>query len=162
MSYVPCAGWNANMLFLLSNVMAHNLTRELQMPHRERDRNTTVKRPALWKFSKIGTLYKQIIQRAGRLVRPQAILPLSMANNSAVEPSFLSCLPSQWAQCRAELLNLCNTGENYLNSMPILSATWSTVLIRLQKSLVVFQLIEDFAPTSETHIKRDRILSITN
>ena len=56
------------------NVIAHNLTRELQMRYRERDRHTSVKRPALWKFSKIGTLRKQIIQRAGRLIRPQSIL----------------------------------------------------------------------------------------
>ena len=94
MSYVPCNSWNANKLFLLSNVFAHNLTRELQMRYRERDRNTTVKRPALWKFSKIGTLRKQIIQRAGRLIRPQGVLTLSMASNEAVEESILSYLPS--------------------------------------------------------------------
>ncbi len=94
MSYVPCNGWNANKLFLLSNIFAHNLTRELQMRYRERDRNTTVKRPALWKFSKIGTLRKQIIQRAGRLIRPQGVLTLSMANNAAVEETIMSYLPS--------------------------------------------------------------------
>ena len=93
-STVPCTGWNANKLFLLSNVFAHNLTRELQMRYRERDRNTTVKRPALWKFNKIGTLRKQIIQRAGRLVRPQGVLTLSMANNAAVEETIMSYLPS--------------------------------------------------------------------
>jgi len=94
MSYVPCNSWNANKLFLLSNVVAHNLTRELQMRYRERDRTTTVKRPALWAFSKIGTLRKQIIQRAGRLIRPQGILTLSMSNNLAVEETILSYLPS--------------------------------------------------------------------
>lgn len=94
MSYVPCNSWNANKLFLLSNVVAHNLTRELQMRYRERDRQTTVKRPALWKFSKIGTLRKQIIQRAGRLVRPQGILTLSMPSNPRVEEMILSYLPS--------------------------------------------------------------------
>lgn len=94
LSYVPCNTWNANKLFLLCNVVAHNLTRELQMRYRERDRGTTVKRPALWKFSKIGTLRKQIIQRAGRLIRPKGVLTLSMANNPAVEESILSYLPS--------------------------------------------------------------------
>jgi len=94
MSYVPCNSWNANKIFLLSNVVAHNLTRELQMRYRERDRNTTVKRPALWKFSKIGTLRKHIIQRAGRLIRPQGVLTLSLANNIVVEESILSYLPS--------------------------------------------------------------------
>jgi len=95
MGYVPCNSWNANKLFLLSNVVAHNLTRELQMRYRERDRQTTVKRPALWKFSKIGTLRKQIIQRAGRLIRPQGILTLSMPSNPRVEEMILSYLPSQ-------------------------------------------------------------------
>ena len=94
LSYVPCNTWNANKLFLLCNVVAHNLTRELQMRYRERDRHTSVKRPALWKFSKIGTLRKQIIQRAGRLIRPQGILTLSMANNSTVEDAISSYLPS--------------------------------------------------------------------
>lgn len=94
LSYVPCNTWNANKLFLLCNIFAHNLTRELQMRYRERDRNTTVKRPALWKFSKIGTLRKQIIQRAGRLIRPQGILTLSMANNPTVEDAITSYLPS--------------------------------------------------------------------
>lgn len=94
LSYVPCNTWNANKLYLLSNVVAHNLTRELQMRYRERDRHTSVKRPALWKFSKIGTLRKQIIQRAGRLIRPQGILTLSMTNNPAVERAVLSYLPS--------------------------------------------------------------------
>ena len=94
MSYVPCNSWNANKLFLLSNVVAHNLTRELQMRYRERDRQTTVKRPALWEFNRIGTLRKQFIQRAGRLIRPQGILTLSMPNNSFVEKTILSYLPS--------------------------------------------------------------------
>ena len=94
LSYVPCNTWNANKVFLLCNVVAHNLTRELQMRYRERDRHTSVKRPALWKFSKIGTLRKQIIQRAGRLIRPQGILTLSMANDPVVEEAILSYLPS--------------------------------------------------------------------
>ena len=94
MSYVPCNTWNANKLFLLSNVFAHNLTRELQMRYQERERNTTVKRPALWRFNRIGTLRKQILQRAGRLIRPQGTLTLSMASNYAVEDDILSYLPA--------------------------------------------------------------------
>ena len=94
MGYVPCNSWNANKLFLLSNVFAHNLTRELQMRYWERDRHMTVKRAALWKCSKIGMLRKQIIQRAGRLIRPQGVLTLSMSSNASVEESILSYLPT--------------------------------------------------------------------
>jgi len=63
------------------------------MRHRERDRNTCVKRPALWQFCKIGTLRKQLIQRAGPLIRPQGVLTLSMSTNSAVEELMRSYLP---------------------------------------------------------------------
>ena len=92
MGYVPCNSWNANKLYLLCNVFAHNLTRELQMQHRERDRSTTTKRPALWKFTQIGTLRKRIIQRAGRLLRPQGKLTLSMAANDAVRDEIMQYL----------------------------------------------------------------------
>lgn len=95
MDYVPCNTWNANKLFLLCNVVAHNLTRELQMRYRDRERATSAKRPALWKFSKISTLRKQIIQRAGHLIRPQGILTLSMSANEAVAEMILSYLPAK-------------------------------------------------------------------
>lgn len=59
--WVLCNSWNANKLYLLSNVFAHNLTRELQMRHKKHSRTTTVKRTALWKFTQIGTLRKRIV-----------------------------------------------------------------------------------------------------
>jgi len=64
------------------------------MRYRETGRYTSVKRPALWKFSMIGTVRNKIIQRAGRLVRSQGILPLSMANNPVVQEVVLTYLPS--------------------------------------------------------------------
>lgn len=94
LGYVPCNSWNANKFYLLCNVFAHNLARELQMQHKERDRTTTTKRPALWKFTQIGTLRKRIIQRAGRLLRPQGVLTLSMAANEAVRDELMQYLPS--------------------------------------------------------------------
>jgi len=94
LSYIPCNTWNANKLYMLCNVMAHNLTKELQMRHRDRDRNTTSKRPALWKFYQIGTLRKRIIQRAGRLIRPKGVWTLSMAANDAVRDEMMQYLPT--------------------------------------------------------------------
>lgn len=47
LGYVPCNSWNANKLYLLCKLFAHNLTQELQMQYKERDRITTTKRPAL-------------------------------------------------------------------------------------------------------------------
>ncbi|MGB5984477.1 MAG: hypothetical protein WBG37_04165, partial [Desulfobacterales bacterium] len=39
------------------------------------------KRPAAWKFEKLETLRRRIIQRAGRLTRPQGELTLTMSMN---------------------------------------------------------------------------------
>jgi len=81
LDYVPCKRWNANKLFLLCNTMAHNLNAELHMRHHPRVRNTTRQRPALWVFRQMGTIRKQLIQRAGRLIRPQGALTLSLPEN---------------------------------------------------------------------------------
>lgn len=92
LSYIPCNTWNANKLYMLCNVIAHNMTKELQMRYRDRDRYTTSKRPALWKFCQIGTLRKRIIQRAGRLIRPKGKWTLSMAANDAVREEMMQYL----------------------------------------------------------------------
>lgn len=94
MSYVPCNTWNGNKIFMLSGILAHNLTRELQMRHLERQRGTTAKRPALWKFSRIDTLRKVVIQRAGRLIKPGGILTLSLAANDSVRENLQKYLPN--------------------------------------------------------------------
>ena len=94
MSYIPCNTWNGNKVFMLSAILAHNLTRELQMHHHERDRGTTTKRPSLWIFTQISTLRRNIIQRAGRLIRPDGTLTLSMAANDAVKNELARYLPT--------------------------------------------------------------------
>lgn len=92
MDYVPTRTWAGNQVYLLSAVMAHNLTKELQMITRPPQRSTEQKRPTLWKFKKLGTLRKEIIQRAGRIIRPQGELVLSMAKNDAVKDQMLQFL----------------------------------------------------------------------
>lgn len=94
LSYIPCNTWNANKLYMLCNVMAHNLAKELQMKHHDRGRYTTSKRAALWKFSQIGTLRKRVIQRAGRLITPNGQPTLSMAANEAVHDEIMRYLPT--------------------------------------------------------------------
>jgi len=94
LSYIPCNTWNANKLYMLCNVIAHNLCKELQMRHRERERNTTSKRPAVWKFCQISTLRKRIIQRAGRLIQPEGQWTLSMAANDSVRDELMQYLPT--------------------------------------------------------------------
>jgi hypothetical protein len=92
MAYVPTRTWRGNQIYLLSAVMAHNLTRELQMVAREPARTTLQKRPALWGFEQIATLRRRIIQWAGRLIRPKGKLTLSMNANEAVKNELLHYL----------------------------------------------------------------------
>ena len=47
------------------------------------------KRPAAWEFKTLDTLRHRIIQRAGRLTRPQGELTLTMSANRAVRNDLL-------------------------------------------------------------------------
>lgn len=92
LSYLPTRTWRGNQVYLLSAVMAHNLSRELQMMTRPAHRTTQEKRSALWQFEHLTTLRQRIIQRAGRLIRPQGRLTLSMSANSAAQSELLHYL----------------------------------------------------------------------
>ena len=94
LDYVPCKRWNANKLYLLCNTMAHNLNAELQMRHHPKSRGTTRQRPALWVFRQLGTIRKQIIQRAGKLIRPQGSLTLCLQHNRALQSDIMQYLPA--------------------------------------------------------------------
>lgn len=80
---IPCRTLSANQTFTLTSMMAHNLSRELQMIARPCHRRARPKRPAAWKFEKLDTIRHRFIQRAGRLIRPQGKLTLSMSANEA-------------------------------------------------------------------------------
>ena len=92
MDYVPTRTWHGNQVYLLSALLAHNLTRELQMIANPPSRSTQHKRPALWVFEQMETLRRRLVQRAGRLIRPQGHLTLSMSANQAVENELLQYL----------------------------------------------------------------------
>jgi hypothetical protein len=49
--------------------MAHNLSREIQMPAALSAPRASSKRPAAWFFERLDTLRHRIIQRAGRVTR---------------------------------------------------------------------------------------------
>ena len=92
MDYVPTRTWSGNQVYMLSAILAHNLSRELQMLTRVPERSTQQKRPALWEFEQLDTLRRRIIQRAGRLIRPKGRLTLSMAANEATQNEMLQIL----------------------------------------------------------------------
>jgi hypothetical protein len=92
LDYVPTRTWNGNRIYLLSALFAHNLTRELQMIASSPTRITQEKRPALWKFQQLDTVRRRIILRAGRLIRPQGKMTLSMSANKAQQNELLHFL----------------------------------------------------------------------
>ncbi|MGH8507504.1 MAG: IS1380 family transposase [Gammaproteobacteria bacterium] len=92
LDYVPTRTWVGNQIYLLSVLLAHNLGRELQMIAYPPSRRTLEKRPALWDFARLDTLRRRLIQRAGRLIRPQGQLTLSMSANQAVQEELVHFL----------------------------------------------------------------------
>ncbi len=92
MDYIPTRRQAANQAWVLSAALAHNLNREMQMLCREKQRNTTEKRAPMWSFEQLGTVRRKLIQRAGRLTRPQGQLTLTMSANPAVRNELLHYL----------------------------------------------------------------------
>lgn len=83
--YIPTRRWAGNRLYAQAAILAHNLTRELQMRTMEPERATTPGRTALWAFTSLFTIRNSIIRRAGRLVRPNGVWVLTMNANRAAQ-----------------------------------------------------------------------------
>ena len=93
LSVVPSKRLAGNQLFTLCSMMAHNLSREVQMlTARGTASRALPKRPTVWTFEKLDTLRHRIIQRAGRFTRPQGELTLTMSANPAVQQDLLRFL----------------------------------------------------------------------
>ncbi len=89
---IPTKRLAGNQIFTLCAMMAHNLSRELQMLAAPSASRALPKRPAAWAFEKLDTLRHRIIQRAGRFTRPQGELTLTMSANHAVRKDLLHFL----------------------------------------------------------------------
>jgi len=92
MDYIPTRKKAGNQVYLLSAVLAHNLNREMQMLCHEKSRITTEKRAPLWCFEQLGSVRRKLIQRAGRLTKPQGALTLTMSANPNVKSELLHYL----------------------------------------------------------------------
>jgi hypothetical protein len=92
MDYVPTRRLAGNQLYFLSAVLAYNLYRELEMCRGGSQRGTTAKRAALWVFPEPATMRQRLIQRAGRLTRPQGRLCLTLSGNELMRDEFLQYL----------------------------------------------------------------------
>jgi hypothetical protein len=89
LDYVPTHTLNGNQVFLLSAVLAHTLNRELQMVAQPPSRTTTSQRPPRWEFERLETLRRKLLQRAGRITRPQGRLTLTMGVAPVVQEELL-------------------------------------------------------------------------
>ena len=81
MDYIPVRTRVGNQLCMFAGILAHNLTRELQIQLALRARNTTPKRAALWCFREMGTLRRNLIRCTGRIIRPAGKSVLFMNSN---------------------------------------------------------------------------------
>lgn len=91
---VPTFNLEGNQTYTLCSMMAHNLAHELQMLRQQRSIRSLPKRPSAWTFQTLGTLRHRIIQRAGRLTRPQGQLTLTMSANETVKRELLQFIDS--------------------------------------------------------------------
>jgi hypothetical protein len=91
---IPSRRLAGNQIFTLCSMMAHNLSRELQMLASRPVLRSLPKRPACWAFEKLDTLRHRVIQRAGRLTKPHGELTLTMSANNAVRHDLLHFLDS--------------------------------------------------------------------
>jgi len=89
---IPTKRLSGNQIFTLCAMMAHNLSRELQMLASPAVARSLPKRPAAWAFEKLDTLRHRLIQRAGRFTRPQGQLTLTMSANEAVRKDLMHFL----------------------------------------------------------------------
>ena len=92
LNVIPSRRLAGNQIFTLCSLMAHNLSRELQMIAGSPSNRALPKRPAAWSFQRLDTLRHRIIQRAGRLARPKGELTLTMSANHAVRQDLLHFL----------------------------------------------------------------------
>ena len=92
LNVIPTRRLIGNKVYTLCSMMAHNLSRELQMISAPAASRAMPKRPTAWRFTTLDALRHRIIQRAGRLTRPQGELTLTMSANRAVRKELLHFL----------------------------------------------------------------------
>jgi len=85
LEYIPVKKLIGNKIYCLSAMLAHNLPREMQIHTYEQEYGTTAKRRPLWTFQSLATFRKNILQRAGRLIRPEGKLTLVLGGNKLVQ-----------------------------------------------------------------------------
>jgi hypothetical protein len=89
MDYVPVRSRVGNQMWLTASILTHNLNRELHMSAHGPVRRCDPKRAAHWIFPQVESVRRRLLQRAGRLTRPNGNLMLTMQANTAVRDELL-------------------------------------------------------------------------
>jgi hypothetical protein len=92
MDYIAVRRLCGNQLYLMMAVLAHNLSREVQMRTEPKSRGTTERRSPLWHFEELETLRHHVLQRAGRFTWPKGKLTLTVTGSPAVQEDLLHFL----------------------------------------------------------------------
>lgn len=90
MDYIPFKRLIPNQIYLTAAVMAHNLSRELQMATQAHHRNINSRRSPIWIFQHINTVRRNLINRAGRFTNPKGRLTLTISANHNVRQEIVS------------------------------------------------------------------------
>lgn len=85
LGYLPSRRQVGNQVYMVCNLIAHALGRELQMRALAPRSTNTATRACLWAIERFGTLRKRLIQRAARLTHPQGRLVLTFAKGADTE-----------------------------------------------------------------------------
>jgi hypothetical protein len=92
--YLPCKKEAGNRVYMLCNILAYNLTRELQIQNAAPEREPGKKRACLWIIESLSTLRDRVIRKAGRLTRPAGRLTLTIPGDHSLRAVISRFLPS--------------------------------------------------------------------
>jgi len=92
LGYLPTRRQVGNEIYTLCSALACNLQRELLMRATKPQRSNALKRHCLWVFDTLGSFRKALVQRAGRLTRPNGDLALTVALNNLAATDFMHYL----------------------------------------------------------------------
>lgn len=89
LSYIPCRRIAPNQLYTLATMLAHNLSRELQLHSSPQRRAQSPTRAPQHELMNLGTMRDRFIRRAGRLTRPQGRLRLCISATGSARSELL-------------------------------------------------------------------------
>lgn len=81
MDYLPTRHLVGNQTYQILSMLAHNLTREIQIRTTPKSRVFSATRACLWVIDRIGSFRRKMLLRAGRLTRPEGQLTLTISAN---------------------------------------------------------------------------------